>query len=103
MLEIIYEGIVFKEPDYTGDYNSTNIVRAAMRKGLLKRQPCEICGQMKAVHAHHEKYSEPLTIRWLCPSHHLRLHSIFRRLNPQGFKIHSYFPGQKTYIITSIC
>ena len=48
-------------------------VRIAMKKGILQKQPCIECGKMK-VHAHHEDYSKPLDVIWLCPIHHKRLH-----------------------------
>ncbi|MBX4188447.1 MAG: hypothetical protein KW793_04960 [Candidatus Doudnabacteria bacterium] len=41
----------------------------AVKVGKLLRKPCEVCG-LKKVHAHHEDYSRPLDVRWLCPSHH---------------------------------
>ena len=44
-------------------------VKNAIRRGILQRQPCEVCGR-EDVHAHHEDYSQPLSVRWLCPEHH---------------------------------
>lgn len=83
MREIIYEGIKFKEPDFVGDNNSCHgKVRIAIKNKILKRGVCEICGKTQ-VFAHHEVYSDYLNVRWLCRSHHLRLHAIFRRLNPR--------------------
>ena len=41
----------------------------AIRDGKLIRQSCETCGGTK-VHAHHDDYSKPLEVRWLCPRHH---------------------------------
>jgi hypothetical protein len=46
---------------------------AAIRAGLLVRQPCELCGDPKS-HAHHPNYRRPLKIRWLCRRHHLEVH-----------------------------
>src|ERR1039458_7338116 len=37
--------------------------------GKVKRQPCEVCGAQPA-EAHHEDYSKPLDVEWLCPTHH---------------------------------
>lgn len=39
----------------------------------LKPQPCEICGAHKT-EAHHEDYSKPLSVRWLCFRHHREAH-----------------------------
>ena len=49
------------------------LVYWAVRRGNLQRQPCEVCGAPE-VHAHHEDYSKPLEVRWLCSAHHLAAH-----------------------------
>lgn len=49
------------------------IVGNAVRDGKLHKQPCEVCGAAD-VHAHHDDYSKPLNVRWLCPSHHSEHH-----------------------------
>jgi hypothetical protein len=51
-----------------------NAVRSAIRRGLIERKPCEVCGAEPA-DAHHDDYSRPLAIRWLCRLHHRELHS----------------------------
>jgi hypothetical protein len=50
----------------------------AIKSGKLQRQPCEVCGATK-VHGHHDDYTKPLDVRWLCPLHHRRLHSALDR------------------------
>ena len=45
----------------------------AIRDGRLTKQPCEVCGKLK-VEAHHDDYSKPLDVRWLCRKHHLAVH-----------------------------
>ncbi len=45
----------------------------AVKKGLIKREPCEVCGDIKS-HGHHEDYSKPLEIMWLCHEHHADRH-----------------------------
>lgn len=47
-------------------------VNNAIRDGRLIRQPCEICGAK--AQAHHDDYSKPLDVRWLCPVHHSEQH-----------------------------
>jgi len=49
------------------------LVMKAIKKGTLKRLPCEKCGNEKT-HAHHSDYSKPLDVIWLCPKHHRELH-----------------------------
>lgn len=54
------------------------LVRQAKRSGLLKEQPCESCGiapDQTKMHAHHDDYSEPLKIRWLCGKCHKEHHN----------------------------
>ncbi len=50
-------------------------VKAAIQKGELVPQPCEICGA-ENVHAHHPDYTRPLDVRWLCPVHHKAAHKV---------------------------
>jgi len=45
----------------------------AIRDGRMIRQPCEVCGEVKA-QAHHGDYSKPLDVRWLCTKHHAEWH-----------------------------
>lgn len=44
-------------------------LKHALKTGKIVRQPCEKCGAKK-VHGHHEDYSKPLQVRWLCRKHH---------------------------------
>ncbi|OQY69567.1 MAG: hypothetical protein B6D44_17670 [Ignavibacteriales bacterium UTCHB2] len=45
-----------------------------VRQGNISPQPCEVCGTTKSIEAHHEDYSQPLDIVWLCTPHHRELH-----------------------------
>jgi ribosomal protein S27AE len=47
--------------------------RHAIKTGKLIRQPCERCGEAD-VHAHHDDYTAPLVVRWLCRLCHRRWH-----------------------------
>jgi ribosomal protein S27AE len=51
-------------------------VSHALRDGKLVRRPCENCGASRA-EAHHEDYSQPLKVRWLCKHHHEAVHHPF--------------------------
>lgn len=44
-----------------------------IKLGLVTKKPCEVCG-LNNVHAHHDDYTRPLNIRWLCPVHHKEWH-----------------------------
>jgi len=51
------------------------LAHAAIKKGRIKRQPCVICGTTNRVVAHHEDYSKPYEVQWLCKNHHGRAHA----------------------------
>jgi hypothetical protein len=50
-----------------------NAVSIRLKRGTMKRQPCEVCGAPEG-HAHHEDYDRPLDVRWLCETHHRAVH-----------------------------
>jgi hypothetical protein len=57
------------------------VTKQAIKKGFLIKQPCEICGTDEKVEAHHEDYTQPLKVMWLCRLHHMRLHAEKLKLN----------------------
>lgn len=46
----------------------------AVRSGRIEKGVCEVCGDGKRTHAHHDDYSKPLEVRWFCPMHHKLFH-----------------------------
>ena len=48
----------------------------AIRDGVIQREPCEECGAEES-QSHHDDYSKPLDVRWLCRKchwdHHRRI------------------------------
>jgi len=61
------------------------LVRKALDSGDLITEPCEICNSLK-VEAHHEDYSKPLDVTWLCRTHHRERHMEINKYyssNPQ--------------------
>lgn len=54
--------------------HARQLARDAIRAGRLVRQPCEVCGQTSVIHAHHDDYTRPLDVRWLCLPHHVAAH-----------------------------
>lgn len=47
-------------------------VANAIKHGRLTPMPCEVCGA--TAEAHHDDYSRPLDVRWLCHLHHCEWH-----------------------------
>lgn len=66
---------------YPQKYKARTEFNNAVRDGKIKRGPCEICGKKKA-HGHHEDYSKPLDVRWLCSKHHAARHKELDELHP---------------------
>lgn len=54
---------------------------AAIRRGLVKRQPCSVCGTTDNVDGHHFSYEKPADVTWLCRLHHVQTHR--RALKPK--------------------
>src|SRR6266851_7628737 len=51
-------------------------VRAKNATRYLVHGPCEICGVTPA-QGHHEDYSKPKEVRWLCRQHHGEAHRVY--------------------------
>ena len=62
-----------RRSEVIGRSRSHSAVAYALKIGKLTRQPCSVCGR-KDSHAHHDDYSKPLDVRWLCPPHHREVH-----------------------------
>ena len=64
-------------------YEKANPVKIAAQKelnqavagGLVEKKPCEVCHK-EGAEAHHDDYSKPLDVRWLCSEHHSEWHRI---------------------------
>ncbi len=53
-----------------------NLLNYAVRMGRIQRQPCEECGTTERVHGHHEDYSKPYVVHWLCFRCHKKAHPV---------------------------
>lgn len=49
-------------------------LQSALRRGLVQRAPCEVCGSEPA-EGHHDDYDRPSVVRWLCRKHHREHHA----------------------------
>lgn len=50
----------------------------AVTRRRMARGPCEVCGTTEGVQGHHDDYSRPLDVRWLCVAHHAEHHRVER-------------------------
>jgi hypothetical protein len=57
------------------------LLNQALINKTLVILPCEVCGSTNKIQAHHDDYSKPLNVRWLCAKHHIELHTAQRRKN----------------------
>lgn len=48
-------------------------LQSALRRGLIERQPCSVCGDEK-VDGHHPDYDRPMFVIWYCRKHHKDAH-----------------------------
>lgn len=72
-----------KDPD--GYMHAHNAVARAVKSGKLERMPCQMCGKTEKVHAHHDDYSKPLEVMWLCVVHHKARHAFLDYINDDVF------------------
>lgn len=56
-----------------------NSVNYAIKKGYLKRGACDKCGSIEKIEGHHEDYSKPLEVIWLCKKHHVEADKALKR------------------------
>ena len=54
-------------------------VKIAIAGGVLHPSDCVLCGEPYEV-AHHQDYSKPLVVDWLCKKCHLRVHAVVGEL-----------------------
>lgn len=49
------------------------IYKKALQSGKIVKQPCVVCNNPSA-QGHHQDYSKPLEVVWLCRTHHKDVH-----------------------------
>ena len=50
------------------------VLRKAVARGTVRRGLCAVCGTNEKIEGHHEDYSKPFDVIWLCFSHHRDYH-----------------------------
>ena len=59
---------------YPNKAKAHRMVKYHIDSGNLTKEPCEVCGSVENIHAHHDDYLKPLNVRWLCAAHHSQWH-----------------------------
>lgn len=59
-------------------YHARQMVRNALRSGMIEVKNCEVCQSNENLEAHHDDYSRPLDVRWLCRKHHVEHHNLLK-------------------------
>jgi len=50
-------------------------LRSALESGKIKKEPCKICSNL-TTEGHHQDYSRPYEVQWLCRKHHYAIHRV---------------------------
>lgn len=69
------------DDEYALKVRTRALTRSYIANGLLAKLPCEVCQTTKSVQAHHDDYSDPLNVRWLCVAHHAEHHKKLKTVN----------------------
>ena len=72
--EVIKTAGINSRNNHPEKHAARDAVRKAIKKCLIFKQSCEVCGDKKT-QAHHDDYGKPLQINWLCKKHHLEKHN----------------------------
>jgi len=64
------------DPVFKAKFIARCRVQYAIRSGKVVRKPCEILGCTDRAEAHHDDYSKPYDVGWLCKYHHTEHHQL---------------------------
>ena len=63
-------------PENGAKHDARLAVRAAVKAGnIIKPDACVVCGSDKDIQGHHEDYTKPLEVAWLCRDCHANYHA----------------------------
>lgn len=62
--------LAFAEEHYEKSRARSRIAQGIREGWIVRPSQCERCGQTCKPEAHHENYSKPLEVQWLCKTCH---------------------------------
>ena len=69
--EAVYRSI----EKYKEKQKAREVLNYAVKSGKVEKATnCEVCKEEKRLHGHHDDYSKPLEVRWVCRSCHADIH-----------------------------
>lgn len=77
--EVLLKAKAYKSAMATWKRAVRKVTEEYIRRGILQKGPCEVCGTTEMIEAHHDDYNKPMEIRSLCRQHHLEYHVKNRR------------------------
>jgi len=76
-----YHYKLIQKERYPERIKARELVGQAKKKGILKPEPCGICGTYELIEAHHPDYSRPLKVEWYCREHHREIDKTSNRMS----------------------
>lgn len=85
-----------QRPQEVVKMQTRKLLRREVAAGRIVRQPCEVCSQPDA-EAHHDDYTKPFDVRWLCQEHHRQVHAFQPHFGPYGPR-----KGSRAYLLQQL-
>ena len=79
-----YHYKLIQKQRYPEKIRARELVSQAKQRGILKPQPCRVCGTNENIEAHHYKGYSPenaLTVEWYCADHHRQIEKTSNRMS----------------------
>ena len=84
-------------------YKAHNTLSYALKRGqIIKPHSCYCCNVECSPHGHHNDYTKPLDVVWLCVDCHTAFHKEVRLLERQFERQHGYKPEDNTEQILAV-
>jgi hypothetical protein len=68
------------DDEYRAKKKARNMVSIRLSRGTMTRGVCAMCGSREDARAHHNDYTRPLDVTWLCSRHHDIIHGPLPRV-----------------------